>query len=53
MEIAFMIFGLAFFMFVVWLMTATEKEQYQRRVNEMREFGTELLHRRKDRRKTP
>lgn len=39
----FMIFGLAFFVFVVWLVVShqrsEEREQYNRRINEAREFG--------------
>lgn len=39
MEIAFMVFGLGFFLFVVLMIERSEERSYQRRLNEAREFG--------------
>lgn len=38
-EIAFMIFGLGFFIFVIWLVTSFDDRSFQRRIMERREFG--------------
>lgn len=35
----FMLFGLGFFIFVVWKIEKSEDDRYQRRLNEAREFG--------------
>ncbi len=35
----FMLFGLGFFIFVVWLVIHTSNVAYERRLNEAREFG--------------
>lgn len=44
----FLIFGLGFFLFCIWLVVnvtrSDEREQYLRRVNEMREFGFDGEH---------
>lgn len=39
METFLFIFGLGFFLFVTWLIVSSERETYQRRLNEAREFG--------------
>lgn len=39
MEIAFMVFGLGFFIYVVWMVENSEERTYQRKLNEAREFG--------------
>ena len=41
-ETILLIFSLAFFLFVIWLMVRSEQESYDRRIREMREFGFEL-----------
>ena len=38
-SIAFMIFGLAFFMFVIRMVMRDHREAYERRLMEAREFG--------------
>ena len=35
----FMAFGLGFFIFVIWIVLSSDRESYNRRINEMREFG--------------
>lgn len=35
----FMIFGIGFFIYVVWKIELSEDARYQRRLNEAREFG--------------
>lgn len=37
--LAFMIFGLAFFVFVVRIVTCDHRESWERRIMEAREFG--------------
>jgi hypothetical protein len=39
MEIAFMIFGLAFFLFVTRMISRDHRESWERRIMEAREFG--------------
>lgn len=38
-EYFLLIFGLGFFIYVVWIVQVAEERQYQRRLNEKREFG--------------
>lgn len=40
METAFMVFGLGFFLYVIWLVQNAEERRYQRKMAELREFGT-------------
>ncbi len=42
MEIAFMVFGLGFFIYVIWMVQVAEERTYQRKLNEAREFGTHV-----------
>lgn len=37
--VIFMVFGLAFFIYVVWQIQLSEEKRYQRRLDEAREFG--------------
>lgn len=39
MEFFFMFVGLAFFILIIWKVEAAEERQYQRKLNEAREFG--------------
>lgn len=39
MSVFLLIFGIAFLMFVVWFVVHDSDKQYQRRLNEAREFG--------------
>lgn len=39
MEMFFLFIGLGFFLLCIKIVLSSEKEEYQRRVNEMREFG--------------
>lgn len=40
-ELAFMIFGLGFFLFVTLIITRDHRESWERRIMEAREFGFE------------
>lgn len=46
MEFFFLFIGLGFFLFVIWLVVNTEERDYNRRLNERREFGYEDAKRR-------
>lgn len=37
--IGFLAFGLGFFLFVIYMIVRSEREAYDRRLNEAREFG--------------
>lgn len=39
LEMTFLLFGLGFFLFVVLIINRDNREQYERRLNEKREFG--------------
>ena len=47
MDLFVMLIGLGFFIFIIHLVTNGEDRDYQRRLNEAREFGYDLLHQRK------
>lgn len=38
-EAVFLVFGLGFFLFVIWVIVSSERESYGRRIMEAREFG--------------
>ena len=38
-DMAFMLIGLGFFIFIIWMVEAAEERNYQRKLNEAREFG--------------
>lgn len=40
MEFIFMIFGLGFFIYVIWMVQIAEERMYQRKLTEQREFGS-------------
>lgn len=43
MEFIFMVFGLGFFIFVIWMVESADERRYQRRLKEVREFGREVI----------
>lgn len=38
-DMAFMLIGLGFFIFMIWFVENAEERNYQRKLNEAREFG--------------
>lgn len=38
-DMAFMLIGLGFFIFIIWMVENAEERNYQRKLNEAREFG--------------
>lgn len=43
MEFIFMIFGLGFFIFVIWMVESSDERRYQRKLMEHREFGRQVI----------
>lgn len=39
MEMFFLLLGLGFFLYVMWIIERADEKRYDRKLNEMREFG--------------
>jgi len=39
LALAFMVFGLGFFLFVIFILTRSDRQEWERRLMEAREFG--------------